>query len=319
MSCRDGVLAQSLLRFRCAGCHEHGAKACRCHRGIVQARASARLRQFKIALPLNHKQPLSSRRSVDVGPFYDAQEERMLGGIIKTYSSLAFAETTFGLLQTERCVGSVDELNRRSALNCEIVNEWVSRNPRFTLVVNEEAGRGAAVTLLKINDGSISASDLHPRIIARSKRLLGYEGTTHPSGEYEAGLDTARYVNAFPGTPGDYRAWIGDIRDPSDITALLEDLKYAYLRAKIVVLGEELERRSCEVDYAALDVPFAEGGHEETVNVLIADAIGLRFDADGRLDHSELVSYTGEKGAVFHEGAIAGSGAADDGRIHFFY
>ena len=38
------------------------------------------------------------------------------------------------------------------------------------------------------------------------------KGVTHPNGEHEAGLDVARYVNAFPGTPGDYRAWMGGIR-----------------------------------------------------------------------------------------------------------
>ncbi len=276
-------------------------------------------RQLKIAPPLDPKQPLSSKRSVDAGPFYDAQEDRMLGGVINTYSALAFAETTFGLLQTERRVGSVDELNKRSAANREIVNEWVSRNPLFSLVVSEEARRGAAVTLIKVNDGAVSASDLHPRIIARSKQLLGYEGITHPNGEHETGLDAARYVNAFPGTPGDYRAWVGGIREPSDITALLENLKYAYLRAKIVVLEEELERRGSKVDYAAAGGASAEGVREGTVNVLIADAIGLRFGTDGRLDHSELVSYIGEKGGVFHEGSIKGAGAANDGKIHFFY
>jgi hypothetical protein len=63
---------------------------------------------------------------------------------------------------------------------------------------------------------------------------------THPDGTYEPGLDVARYVNAFPGTPGDYRAWIGGIRETADITALLENLQYAYLRAKVLVLEEEL-------------------------------------------------------------------------------
>lgn len=276
-------------------------------------------RQLKIAPPLDPKQPLSGKRSVDAGPFYDAQEDRMLGGVINTYSTLAFAETTFGLMQTEQRVGSVIELNQRSAANREVVNEWVNRNPLFSLVVTEEERRGAAVTLLKVNDGAVSTSDLHVRIIARSKQLLGYEGITHPNGEHETGLDAARYVNAFPGTPGDYRAWVGGIREPSDITALLESLKYAYLRAKIVVLEEELERRGIKIDYAKSDASASQGVSEGSVNVLIADAIGLRFGADGRLDHSELASYIGEKGGVFHEGSIKAVNAADDGKIHFFY
>ena len=100
--------------------------------------------------------------------------------------------------------------------------------------------RGAAVTLLKVNDKDITDAAIHARIIARSKQILGYEGLTHPDGSHERGLDVARYVNAFPGTPGDYRAWIGGIRETVDITALLENLQYAYLRAKVVVLEEEL-------------------------------------------------------------------------------
>ncbi|WFU12252.1 NAD(P)-dependent oxidoreductase (plasmid) [Rhizobium sp. CB3090] len=276
-------------------------------------------RQLKIAPPLDPKQPLSSKRSVDAGPFYDAQEDKMLGGVINTYSTLAFAETTFGLLQTERRVGSVIELNKRSAANRLVVNEWVEKNPLFSLVVSEEERRGAAVTLLKVNDGAISSSDLHARIIARSKQILGYEGITHPNGTHETGLDAARYVNAFPGTPGDYRAWIGGIREPSDITALLENLKYAYLRAKIVVLEEELERRGRQVEYSEAGSDSAESVRSGTFNVLIADAIGLRFGAEGRLDHSELAAYIVKKGGVFHETSIQTADVANDGKIHFFY
>lgn len=274
-------------------------------------------RQLKIAPPLDPKQPLSSRRSVDAGPFYDAEQDRMLGGVINTYSALAFAETTFGLLQTERRVGPITEMNKRSAANRELVNAWVAENPLLGPVVSEPARRGAAVTLLRVNDGDISASDLHPRIIARSKQLLGYEGITHPDGQHEAGLDAARYVNAFPGTPGDYRAWVGGIREPADITALLESLKYAYLRAKIVVIEEELASRGTAVEYASQAAMT--GTREGTVNVLIADAIGLRFGADGKLDHSELAAYIAQKGGVFHDGSINAGGAADDGKVHFFY
>ena len=275
-------------------------------------------RQLKIAPPLDPRQPLSSKRSVDAGPFYDAAEDRMLGGVINTYSALAFAETTFGLLQAEKRVGSVVEMNRRSAANREVVNQWVARNPLFGLVVEEVEKRGAAVTLLRVNDGAISSSDLHPRIIARSKQLLGYEGVTHPSGDHEPGLDAARYVNAFPGTPGDYRAWIGGIREPGDITALLDNLHSAYLRAKIVVIEEELAKRGEAVGDAARE-DVSEAVREGTCKVLIADAIGLRFDRQGRLDHSELAAYITEKGGVFHEGSVSASNAADDGRIHFYY
>ena len=102
--------------------------------------------------------------------------------------------------------------------------------------------RGAAVTLLAVNDPDVTDPVIHARIIARSKQLLGYEGLTHPNGEYETALDAARYINAFPNTPGDYRAWIGGIRETVDIERLLENISYAYHRAKIVVLEEEFGR-----------------------------------------------------------------------------
>lgn len=275
-------------------------------------------RQLKIAPPLDPKQPLSSKRSVDAGPFYDAEQDKMLGGVINTYSALAFAETTFGLLQTERRVGSVIELNKRSAANRKIVDEWVASHPLFGLVVEELERRGAAVTLLRVNDGAISSSELHPRVIARSKQILGYEGITHPNGEHETGLDAARYVNAFPGTPGDYRAWIGGIREPQDIPALLENLNYAYLRAKIVVIEEELARRGVAIEDAGKS-GASDAVREGTFKVLIADAIGLNFDKSGRLDHSELAAYIGEKGGAFHEGCAKTANAAEDGKVHFFY
>ena len=71
-------------------------------------------RQLKLAAPVDPKMPLSGERSVKLGPFYDPEENRMVGGVINTFSTLAFAETTFGLLRVEKMIGPVKELNRRS-------------------------------------------------------------------------------------------------------------------------------------------------------------------------------------------------------------
>ena len=62
-------------------------------------------RQLKIVAPLDAKRPLTGERSVNVGPIYDPAQDKMLGGVINTYSTLAFAETTFGLLRSERRLG----------------------------------------------------------------------------------------------------------------------------------------------------------------------------------------------------------------------
>ncbi len=193
-------------------------------------------RQLKIAVPSDPKMPFSSEITTALGPIYDPQQDKMLGGIINTFSTLAFAETTFGILRNEKNIGDIHTLNQRSLANRQQVNDWVENNPLFEFGVAQVDHRGAAVTLLKVNDSDITDDDVHTRIIAKSKQLLGYEGLTHPNGDYETGLDVARYVNAFPGTPGDYRAWIGGIRPQLEIEALLNNLEYAYHRAKIVVL-----------------------------------------------------------------------------------
>jgi len=276
-------------------------------------------RQLKIAPPIDPRQPFSAKRSVDAGPFYDPAEDRMLGGVINTYSALAFAETTFGLLQSEARVGSVVELNRRSAANRAVIDEWVKSHPLLSLTVTDADRRGAAVTLLKVED-DITDAGIHARIIARSKQLLGYEGITHPNGEYEPGLDAARYVNAFPGTPGDYRAWVGGIREPEDVVALLENLQYAYLRAKIVVLEEELAKNGVTFDAAAKAAgAVRKDDPNHAYTVLIADLVGLRFGANGEPDYSEIKAYIEEKGGSFHLGPLSDRAGLEKGRIHFFY
>jgi phosphoserine aminotransferase len=208
-------------------------------------------RQLKLAVPIDPQMPLTGERTVAVGPFYDGAQDKMLGGVLNTFNNLAFAETTFGVLSAERRVGSVTDMNRRSAENRAAINTWLEGQSFIAAGVPDPERRGAAVTLLKINDPDITNTDLHARIIARSKQLLGYEGLTHPDGTHEPGLDTARYVNAFPGTPGDYRAWIGGIRTSADITALLDNLSYAYLRAKAVVAAEELAKHGVSVQSPA--------------------------------------------------------------------
>ncbi|MBM3520771.1 MAG: phosphoglycerate dehydrogenase, partial [Alphaproteobacteria bacterium] len=277
-------------------------------------------RQLKIAAPVDAKKPLTGERSVNVGPIYDPAQDKMLGGVINTFSTLAFAETTFGLLRAEKRIGSIAELNRRAAANRDAINEWASNNPLFELGVADTERRGAAVTLLKIKDADITDPALHARIITRSKQMLAYDGITHPNGEHEKGLDVARYVNAFPGTPGDYRAWIGGIRPIEDILALLDNLKYAYHRAKIVVLEEELAKEN-------VTFPVANRGEglvrrddpARAYKVLVCDLIGLKLAKDGKPDASEVKAHVEAKGGVFHLGPLADEAKLAKGKIHFFY
>lgn len=197
-------------------------------------------RHLKLAVPRDSKRPLTGEQTTSLGPFYDPAQDKMLGGIINTFSNTAFAETTFGLLAMRKRVGGARELNRQSAINRATVDEWLERHALFEHGVVDKARRGAAVTLLRVKDPDITDPAVHAGIVAKTKQLLGYEGLTHPDGTHEPGLDVARYVNAFPGTPGDFRAWIGGARPTSDIVALLDNIEYCYLRAKVVALEEQL-------------------------------------------------------------------------------
>ncbi|HTU63563.1 MAG TPA: hypothetical protein VMF89_34105, partial [Polyangiales bacterium] len=201
-------------------------------------------------------------------PFYDPAQDKMLGGIINTFSNTAFAETTFGLFAMQKRVGSARDLNRRSTLNREAVDEWLERHPLFEHGVLDKGRRGAAVTLLRVKDPDITDPAVHASIVAKTKQLLGYEGLTHPDGAYEPGLDVARYVNAFPGTPGDFRAWIGGARPVSDIVALLDNIEYCYLRAKIVALEEQLVAQG-----AAVAAPGAQSAEKPASDPANLDAV----------------------------------------------
>jgi lactate dehydrogenase-like 2-hydroxyacid dehydrogenase/phosphoserine aminotransferase len=274
-------------------------------------------RQLKLATPVDQKKPLTGERTVNIGPFYDPQTDKMLGGVINTFSTLAFAETTFGLKQMEKRCGSVDNLNRRSVSNRALIDSWIAQNDRLELGVTDATRRGAAVTLLKVKDKSINDPALHARIIARSKQLLAYEGVTHPDGSREKGLDVARYINAFPGTPGDYRAWIGGIREESDITALLENISYAYERAKIVVLEEELAKAGHR--FKSQGASLAHVKLTEPVKILICDLVGLKFGKNKKPDYSEVKAHIETKGGVFFDRAWKPSDKLTPGKLHFFY
>lgn len=277
-------------------------------------------RQLKLAAPVDPKMPLTGERTVALGPIYDPAGNRMLGGVINTFSTLAFAETTFGLLRVERKIGSVTEMNRRSERNRAAIDAWMSNSDILELGVSNPENRGAAVTLIKVRDSRITDPAIHARIIARSKQLLSYEGLTHPNGLHEEGLDTARYVNAFPGTPGDYRAWIGGIRPVEDVTALLDNLRYAYHRARIVVMEEELQKHGI-----TFPAPVEAGARprkddpSRAYKVLVCDHVGLKFGKDGIPDFSAVKAHVEAKGGVFHEGPLSDKSSLAAGKIHFFY
>jgi phosphoserine aminotransferase len=244
-------------------------------------------RQVKLALPKDPLRPLSSEVTVDLGPIYDPVSETMASGIINTYSTSALAETRFGLLRSERRIGTVRDHNRRSVANRETVVKWVKTSDLLELGVKDETRRGAAVTLLRVKDPEIVDDELRARVIARSKQLLGFEGLTHANGEYEKALDVARHVNAYPGTPGDYRAWIGGTREESDIIALLENITYAYHRGRILVTEELLAGQGVNFEVQSM----AANQHQD----------GSEFFAELRSMSEAMAAYWGAMNATADE------------------
>lgn len=277
-------------------------------------------RHLKLAVPKDARRPVSGEKTTLLGPFYDPVQDKMLGGIINTFSNTAFAETTFGILSMQKRVGSASGLNQRSVGNRATVDRWVEQHPLFELGVQDSSRRGAAVTLLKVRDPDIKDPTARASIIAKAKQMLSYDGLTHPNGDYEAGLDVARYVNAFPGTPGDFRAWIGGIRPESDIVALLDNIEYCYHRAKIVVLEELLAAQGVRFDPKPITpARVRKDDAAKAYKVLIADPIGLKHTSTGETDISETRAHIEAQGGVFHLGPVLPATAYKPGTIHFFY
>jgi len=276
-------------------------------------------RHLKLAIPKDARYPLTGEKTTALGPFYDPGQDKMLGGIINTFSNTAFAETTFGILSMQKRVGSVQDLNHQSVVNRDTVEEWVKRHPLFELGVKDSTRRGAAVTLLKVIDPEVTDPALRARIVAKAKQLLSYEGLTHPNGDYEPGLDVARYINAFPGTPGDFRAWIGGARPKSDIVALLDNIQYAYHRARIVAIEEQLAVQGVRFEsQAAAAVSVRQDDPAKAYKVLIADAVGLKLGADGKPDVTAVRAHIEAQDGVFHSAPLNSVKALTPG-IHFFY
>lgn len=53
--------------------------------------------------------------------------------------------------------------------------------------------------------------------------------------------------------------------------------------------------------------------------VLIADLVGLKFDASGRPNHSEVQAYIKSKGGEFYDRSLGKEDILEAGKLHFFY
>ena len=67
------------------------------------------------------------------------------------------------------------------------------------------------------------------------------------------------------------------------------------------------------------DDPVRQDNQDRAYKVLVADLVGLKFDADGQPDPSEACAHVEAKGGVFHNGAMTADQDLEKGKIHFFY
>lgn len=67
------------------------------------------------------------------------------------------------------------------------------------------------------------------------------------------------------------------------------------------------------------DTKMRKDDQNKAYKVLIADLIGLKFDANGNPDHSAVKTYIEETGGVFHEGLCPDDANLEVGKIHYFY
>jgi hypothetical protein len=281
---------------------------------------SAIPRQLKLATPLDQKKPLSGERSVNIGPFYDPAADKMLGGVINTFSTLAFAETTFGLQRVAKMIGPVGKMNARSAANRAALNDWIKQQSLLQLGVAEAERRGAAVTLLRVNDADITtpastpASSRAPSSssawkvsrtpTARARRALMWRATSTPS--------PARPATIAPGSAASARHRTSRRWPRTCLTPISAPRRWCWKR-RWRSSGHRIPAPKQQAALPRVDDP------SRAYKVLIADLVGLRFDKKGKPDPSAVKAYVAEKGGVFHDGPQSPKKAYAPGKIHFFY
>ncbi len=99
---------------------------------------------------------------------------------------------------------------------------------------------------------------------------------------------------------------------------LLENISYAYTRAKVAVLEEEIAKHGKSFDApATLAADVRHDDQNRAYCILIADLVGLKFDESGKPDASAVQQHIEASGGTFTVGPWDGS-ELPAGQ-HFFY
>ena len=102
----------------------------------------------------------------------------------------------------------------------------------------------------------------------------------------------------------------------------MDNIQYCYLRAKIAVLEELLAEQGESVESAVsasagADVRLDDA--DRAYKVLIADLVGMVFDADGQADCREVAAYIKSQGGEFHFSSVSEAGDLEKGKVCLLY
>lgn len=78
-------------------------------------------------------------------------------------------------------------------------------------------------------------------------------------------------------------------------------------------------QRAASAAEAAGDGRVRRDDPDRAYTILVCDRVGLKFDAGGEPDHSEVRAHVEARGGVFHERGHTPGEVLEKGRLHFFY
>ncbi|HZH27941.1 MAG TPA: phosphoserine transaminase [Azospirillaceae bacterium] len=142
------------------------------------------------------------------------------GETINTPSMIAVEDAIDGLAWAER-IGGLPALVERSETNLEVVEAWVEQSGWAGFLAEDPATRSCTSICLRIVDPWFTAlgADTQAAVAKQIAELLEKEGVA---------FDAAAYRDAPPGL----RLWGGATVEPSDMTALVPWLDWAYATVK---------------------------------------------------------------------------------------
>lgn len=176
------------------------------------------------------------------GPFFNP-ETCITGPVINTKHILGLMQSSFALRNIQNAVGDCKAIIKKSEENLAALEKACKDNDILAFANQDDISRRSNSTaLLLVIDDTITTEQKR-RAVRYAKDYLGYKGLMRPNGVFIKGLQAMDNLETYPGTPGDFRFWIGGIRPKSDMEDIIKNLDHAYYVGKAIVIEEELADR----------------------------------------------------------------------------